>query len=149
MKTFKDTVGRIWSLNLSVDAVKRVRSLANVNLLEAIEGKLIDRLGNDPVLLCDVLYALVKPDADAQNVTDVEFGRALGGDAIECATNALLEELVDFFPQPRRRLLAKALGKLKMFEAKALSLAEKRLESAELDARLESALANVGGSSGN
>ncbi len=149
MKTFKDNAGRTWTLALSVDTVKRVRSLANVNLLEAIEGKLLERLGSDPILLCDVLYAAVKPEADAQSVSDEEFGRALGGDAIDVATTALMEELVDFFPKRRRSVLSKALNKLTELETKAMSLAEKRLDGLNVDAQLESALANAGGSSGS
>lgn len=149
MKTFKDNAGRTWTLSLNVDAVKRVRSLASVNLLEAIEGKLLERLGSDPILLCDVLFALVKPEADAQNVSDVEFGRALGGDAIDLATTALMEELVDFFPKRRRGVLGKALNKLTELETKALTLAEKRLDGLNVDAELASALVNAGNLSGS
>ncbi|MBN2559363.1 MAG: hypothetical protein JXQ75_00330 [Phycisphaerae bacterium] len=148
MKTFKDTAGRVWSVQLDVAALKRVRSLLNVNLLEVIEGKLIDRLSGDPVFLCDVLYAVVKIEADAQKVTDEDFGRAMGGDALDGATAAFLEELVDFFPQARRRLLRRTLEKLGVFQAKALAVAEQRLASPELDAKFESALAELGSSSG-
>ena len=57
--------------------------------------------------------------ADAQrNPTELRF------DPCDHATTALLEELVDFFPRARRRLLAKALGKLKTLEARALELAD-------------------------
>ena len=91
-----------------------------------------------------MLYALVKPEADAKGITDEDFGRAMAGDAVEHATTALLEELVDFFPQGKRRLLQKALGKLKSWEAKALEVAEKRLESPELDEKLEAALLAAG-----
>ena len=140
MKTFKDNAGRSWTVTVNVDAVKRVRSLLSVNLLEVLDGKLIERLAGDPVLLCDVLYALVKPEADERKVTDEEFGRSMAGDAIEQGTTALLEELVDFFPQARRRLLAKALEKLKAWEAKALVVAEQRLESPELAAEVEAAM---------
>lgn len=155
MKTFKDNAGRTWTVTVDVSAVKRVRSLLDVNLLEVLDGRLIERLAGDPVLLCDVLYALVKPEADAKGITDEDFGRAMAGDAVEHATTALLEELVDFFPQGKRRLLQKALGKLKSWEAKALEVAEKRLESPELDEKLEAALktagsaTTAGGSSGS
>ena len=40
--------------------------------------------------------------AEKQKISDEDFGRGLGGDAIDSATTALLEELVDFFPQRRR-----------------------------------------------
>jgi hypothetical protein len=148
MKTFKDNAGRAWSVQINVDALKRVRSLLDVDLLEVLEGKLIDRLSGDPVFLCDVLYAVVKPEADAQKVSDEDFGRAMGGDALDGATAALLEELVDFFPQGRRKVLRKAMDKLGVFQAKALAVAEQRLAGPELDAQFEAALAELGGSSG-
>ena len=61
MKTFTDNAGNTWSLSITVDAVKRVRSLLNVNLMDVIEGTLLEKLSADPVLLCDVLFAVVKP----------------------------------------------------------------------------------------
>ena len=149
MKTFKDNAGRTWTVTVNVDAIKRVRTLLGVNILEVVDGKLIERLASDPVLLCDVLYALVKPEADSQKVADEDFGRAMAGDAIELATTALLEELVDFFPLGKRRLLQKALAKLKDWESKAMSVAEKKLDSPELEAQFENALKSIGGSSGN
>ena len=141
MKTFVDNAGRTWTVAINVDAIKRVRDLADVNLLEVIEGKLLERLIGDPVLLCDVIYSVCKPEADAKNVTDVDFGRAMAGDAIDGGTTALLEDLVDFFPQGRRRVLAKALAKLRKFETAALSAVEVRLDSPELDRRLAADLA--------
>ena len=149
MKTFTDNTGRAWTIAINVDAVKRVKALAKVDLLEAVEGKLIERLVSDPVLLCDVVYCLCKPQADQLAVSDEDFGRAMAGDAIELATTALLEELVDFFPLGKRRLLQKALAKLKDWESKAMSVAEKKLDSPELEAQFENALKSIGGSSGN
>lgn len=149
MRTFADNTGRSWTIVVNVDAIKRVRSLLGVNLLEIVDGDLIERLATDPVLLCDVLYAILKPEADAQQITDQDFGRAMAGDAIDLATTALLEELVDFFPQRKRRLLRGALAKLKAWEAKALEVVERRLESQELDAQFENALRNIGNSSGS
>lgn len=148
MKTFADNAGRIWTVQVNVDAIRRVRDLAKVDLLEIVEGKLIERLIGDPVLLCDVIYCVCKEQADAQNVTDVDFGRAMAGDVIEGATTALLEDLVDFFPQARRRLLTKALGKLRALEATALRAVEMRLDSPELEERLAEQLRQLGSSSG-
>ena len=149
MKTFNDNSGKNWSVSLNVDAIKRVRTLVDVDLMQAVGGKLLERLTTDPVLLCDVLYAVCKAEADAKNVTDEEFGRALGGDAIDAATTALLEELVDFFPQAKRRVLGKAMGKLKTLQARALEVAELHLDSPELDREIEAALSGVGSLSGN
>ena len=150
MKTFNDTLGRTWSVTINVDAIRRVRSLLHINLLDAIEGKLLERLVTDPVLLCDILFALVQPEAEAKTVSDEDFGRALGGDVLDHATTALLEELVDFFPSGKRTVFRKALEKLKKLEGIALETATLRLESDELERKMTAALALMSGdSSGN
>jgi hypothetical protein len=141
MKTFCDNAGRNWTVQINVDTIKRVRDLAKVNLLEVVEGKLLERLVSDPVLLCDLIYCVCQPEADAKNVSDEDFGRAMAGDAIDGATTALLEELVDFFPQGKRRVLGKALAKLRSLESAALTAVEARLESPELEKRMAAELA--------
>ena len=140
MKTFNDNAGRTWTVAVNVECIKRVKSLLDVNLLDAIEGKLIEQFVSDPILLCDVIYAVCKPEADTKNVSDEEFGRAMAGDAIDNATTALLEELVDFFPSGKRQVLAKALAKLKTFQTKAVETASKRLDDPKLDQQLEAIL---------
>lgn len=137
MKTFKDNAGRVWTLAVNIDAVKRVRSSLKVDLLDAARGGLLERLSDDPVLLCDVLYVLVKPEADALKISDEDFGRSLAGETIDAATAAFLEELADFFPAPKRRLLKKALGKLSELQTEALGLAERKLEALDLNAALK------------
>jgi hypothetical protein len=149
MKTFCDNAGHTWTVQVNVDAIKRVRDLAQVNLLEVVEGKLLERLISDPILLCDVIYCLCKPEADSRNISDVDFGKAMGGDAIDGATTALLEELVDFFPQARRRVLAKALAKLRTLETAALAAVETRLDSPELERQMAQRLAQLENSSGS
>jgi hypothetical protein len=140
MKTFCDNAGRTWTVQINIGTMKRVRDLAKVNLLEVVEGKLLEKLISDPVLLCDVIYCVCKPEADSKNISDEDFGRAMAGDAIDHATTALLEELVDFFPQGKRRVLGKALAKLRKLEAAALTAVETRLESPELEQRLTAEL---------
>ncbi len=149
MKTFKDNADRTWTVTVNVDAIKRVRSLLDIDLMQAVEGKLIERLIGDPVLLCDIIYCVCKEDADAKGITDEEFGRAMAGDAIELATTAMLEELVDFFPQGKRELLRKALAKLETLQATAIDVVSKRLDSPELDRHLEAELKKLGDSFGS
>ncbi|MGD9856511.1 MAG: hypothetical protein AB7U20_16310 [Planctomycetaceae bacterium] len=110
-------------------------------------GEALERLVSDPVLLCDILFALVKPEAEAKNVSDEDFGRALEGDVLDQATTALLEELVDFFPSGKRTVLRKALDKLKALEGMALETATQRLESTELEQQMAAALAAIPGAS--
>ena len=111
MKSFTDNTGRAWTLSVTVGTIKRVRALCNVDLVGVISIEsgaqpkvdLLERLGSDPVLLVDVLYAVCKPEADAKGVSDEEFGQAMSGDAIEMATTALLDEVIDFSPKRNAR----------------------------------------------
>ena len=48
MKTFHDSTGRAWTVALNVGVLKRVRSLCDVDLMAAVEGKLVERLVSDP-----------------------------------------------------------------------------------------------------
>jgi hypothetical protein len=148
MRTFSDSAGRTWCVSLNVAAVKQVRDLLGLNLLDVFDGKLIDRLATDPILLVDVLYVVCKTEAEKAGVSDVQFGQAMAGDAIAAATDALLKELVDFFQPGQREILSKAIAKRnnyqKAIEARALAnMDDPRLDEAVkagIDRRTEQAM---------
>lgn len=108
MRSFPDNKGRQWSLSLNVFSAKRVKSETGVDLLDmdSLTAKLADSY-----TLAEVLWSMISKDAEAINVDAEEFGSSLSGDEVELATNALLEEIIDFFPLPRRKILIKALEK--------------------------------------
>lgn len=139
MKTFADNAARTWAITVNVAAVKRCRDLLGINLLEIADqkGKLLERIIEDPCILCDILFVLVKPEADARNVTDEEFGRGLGGDVLDAATDALLGEIADFFPSGRREILRRILSKVKMIQQKTEKLALVKLSDPKLDEMLD------------
>jgi hypothetical protein len=152
MRTIKDNAGRQWVVEINVAALKRVRGLTGTDLMQVIEGTLIEKLIRDPVLLCDVVYAICKPEADTRTppVSDEEFGKAMAGDAIEAATTAVLEELVSFCPSPRDRAnLGRVLQATTKVMERARDLVEKKLDSGELDRLADRLLATAGGSSGS
>lgn len=141
MHTFTDNAKRTWTIAITVDAVKRVRASADVNLLGIIDAGLLDRLIRDPVLLCDVIYAACKPDADRQNITAEQFGQAMAGDAIDEATRALLEDLVDFFPNAQdRATLRRILESTWKVMDRARTLVAQRVTDGTLDRYVEKAL---------
>ena len=145
MKTFTDNAGRTWNIVLTINEVKRVKALLpDADLVAgAADGTLLQRLGSDLVFMCDVVYAVVKPQADAQKVSDEDFGRAMAGDCLEKAATALVEELVDFFPAARRRLLAKALAKLQSLRTTVTERAMVELDSPELDKKLQAQIDSI------
>ena len=149
MQTFRDNAGRTWAVSVDVAAIKRVRALAGFDLLSVMDGKTVDRLIADPVLLCDVLCAVCRPEAERLGVTDEDFGRAMAGDAIDHATQALLEELVSFCPNPRdRKRLRKFVTTMWTTMEKARDVLERKLDERLEDASRQ-ALTALGGSSGS
>ncbi|MGE4529659.1 MAG: hypothetical protein AB7D00_14940 [Rhodospirillaceae bacterium] len=144
MRTFVDNAGRTWTVAVTVDALKRVRSLCGVDLMGVVgDGALLDRLVADPVLLCDVVFAACKDQADAKGVSDADFGRAMAGDAIEQATTALLEALADFFPSRKRAVLQRVIEKMRQVDSRLTALAEARLADPALDEEIERAVAQA------
>lgn len=149
MRTFNDNAGRTWTIAVNVDGIKRVEGLIKgVNLANLTHGDppLLTRLETDIVLLCDVIFALVKPQADQLGVTDEEFGKAMGGDAIIAAHDAFWEELTGFFRQLRRTDTARAIEKQAALVKATVAAIEQRVETLDTDAVIQKAL---GGSAGN
>ena len=149
MKTFTDNAGRTWTVPVNVDGVRRVRSLLNVNLLDVLDDgcKLLADLHDDPILLVDVLYCLCKPEADAKQITDEQFGRAMAGDALLNGSRALLEGLSDFFPNARQRAAMKnLLRKTETVVERLLNHAETTIAGIDPDSLAETVIASSGNS---
>ncbi|MCG3127387.1 MAG: hypothetical protein CHACPFDD_02247 [Phycisphaerae bacterium] len=150
MKTFNDNAGRTWTLAVNVDAIKRVEGLIEgVNLANLTHGDppLLTRLETDIVLLCDVIFALVKPQADQLGVSDEEFGKAMGGDAIIAAHDALWEELNGFFRQLRRTDTARAIEKQATLVKATVAAIEQQVETLDVDEVIAKALGSFVGNS--
>ena len=143
MKSFTDNNGRTWTLVVNVATIKRVRALCGVDLNSIVEvedgkpsAKLLERLSGDPVLLVDVLYAVCRPECEQKGVSDEDFGAAMAGDAVEQATDALLDEIIDFFPAAKRKAFQRILSASRRFG----EAARRRLEATLADGRFEDAL---------
>jgi hypothetical protein len=109
---FTDSAGRTWPIEITVQTVRDLRKYLDVDLLGIIDADstLMERLSTDPVLLADVLYVTCRRDCQQASVSDEEFGRALGGEAIDHATSAFLEALERFFQNPRQAAVVKHLS---------------------------------------
>lgn len=139
MKAFVDAAGRTWTIALTIDSVKRVRGLLGINLLEPEQGDppVLTRLGTDVILLCDVVFALVKPQADALGVTDEQFGAALDGDAALAAQTAFYAELVDFFRQSKRMDRARMVSLQQQVIEMQVQRIETRIQRFDIEGELD------------
>ena len=129
MKIWKDSQGHEYKTQITVAEVRELKNTLGINLMEFATGELMQKLSEDVCLLCDVLYVIHHEQARNYGITDADFGRNLYGDALEAATQAFVEEAINFFPNEKtRNLLNKAmtLGQERM--DKAMEKAEKELE---------------------
>jgi len=148
MRIFKDKNGQEWQVVLNVRQMKRVRAALGVDLVNvitldkdgAVKVDLVDRIANDPCLLVDILWVLVEEQAKAIGKTDEQFGEALAGEAIEDATRAFLDELVDFFPGAKRLFLKKAIDLARKYAGELTGVLEKALDDPELEKRIEESM---------
>ena len=153
MKPFKDNVEREWCVEINVSTVRRVRDVLEVDLLDVFDGKMLEKLARDPVLLVDVVYVLCQPQAAEKSVTAEEFGRAMAGEAIDNATKALMGELVDFFPNAHvRDSLQTILHAQERIQSKGNDVLKANLTDEAIDALVAAAiksLVSAGNSSGD
>lgn len=125
MHSFKDSTGRVWHAALTVGTLKKARDLAGVDLAAVSDGEVFRRLAADPALLCAALHAISRPAQGESEATLDAFCEAMDGDTLGPASDALVGEVVDFFPPPIR-------ARLKSAVAAAKAAQQKRLE--EMDA---------------
>lgn len=112
MPSFKDTEGRIWTLRITVAAIRRIKDIAGIDLgdfsIFAEESPLAS-LSDDCLKMARAVYAAVLPEAEKRNVSEDAFLDALSGDCIEQMSNAFLEGLADFSPGLQGKILRRVL----------------------------------------
>jgi|688.fasta_scaffold65264_10 hypothetical protein len=132
MKEFKDDMGRTWTVHLSCASLKRVAAHAGFDIADITNGKALDLFGGNTTHLLDILWPLVKADAEKREIDIDSFGDGLRGDCMADAAAVLQEELLTFFPSQRRALMQKLLAKMEKVVAEASVELEKEIESVQL-----------------
>ena len=101
MKLFHDTKGQEWKLELNIGSAKVINERLRDEQVDLLKpNTLIHRLA-DPFFTAMVLYIFVKDQADAIGVDADQFGSRLGGLVLWEAQQKLMEEYIDFFPNPK------------------------------------------------
>ncbi len=158
MHSFKDARQRAWNLEVNCDVIAQVKQACGVNILDLMDpdSGLMKEVVTFPPLLCKFLFAALGEQAAALKVEEREFSRAMAGDAISEAFEALQDELLLFCPRHRRDLLTEVLKKNREVEAAGTELMLARLADpslkeqalAAMDARvrlqIEEALSQLG-----
>lgn len=142
MKTFKDSEAAEWQIAINYGAIKRVKGLipdANLAGYADAAGSalpLCTRLQVDIEFFCNVLYALVKPQADERKISDEDFGRRLGGEAIFAARAAFFEEWAEFFRQLHQADAVAAIEKQAAVMEQATAMTAEKIEAIDVKSLL-------------
>jgi hypothetical protein len=139
MQTFKDMAGATHTINITIGALHKVKAETGVDLLDIFHAErsaaCLDAINSNPFLLCDIIYS-----ATSTTLSKEQFAGVFDGDAVEAATEALLNAITDFSRRHQRPLMAKVLQKIKQVEQKGTEAAMAILDDPKMDQMLESIL---------
>jgi hypothetical protein len=138
MRQFKDSEGRSWDIKVTTNVIERAKSLINVDITD-LYMETGSRVFADPVLLVNLLFVVCKDQAEKRELTDVQFGEAMFGDALQDGANALMESVADFFPSSKRKMLDAQRLKAKELGEAAISKATAAIEALTLEQFLKPA----------
>ena len=152
MKTFVTTDGTTWQVVVNVATIKRCMDDTGLRLTDlfASEAKIGEFFADD-VRFCEVLFSVVRPQAEADGKTLDDFLAGIDGTVIEGAVEALLAEVADFFQEPRKGLIKKTLARYQAAHLKLVTegvlAAEKRMEETDFEKLLRQTLTSSASSS--
>jgi len=129
ISAFSTTDGTRFLVPVNYLTVKRVRELCGVNVLDILgPGDQLSGFLADDVQLLEVVCAVVRPQLKELNWSDDQFFSVVDGEVIRSATNCLMDEVTEFFPEPRKGLVAKVIAKVR---AAAATLEARQVETVE------------------
>ena len=97
MQTFRDRLDKSWDIAITVGTLKRIRDVAKVDIGKIVEDAIQAKRLDDMATMGSVLFAIVKPAADALQIDEAAFLELLDGPAMARAAAAFWPELDDFF----------------------------------------------------
>lgn len=138
MNTFDSSDGQTWAVEIDTSTLIRLRKENAIDLMEVIDGPLLNDLYSDPVKLIEVLFSILQPSIDFD-----AFASVMSGQSLDEAHEALMAALLAFFPKAHRETLEAVLRTSREGQAKVISVlngpAVGQAMTAELD-KLESDL---------
>lgn len=147
-REFRDDQGRPWLLALTCEAAKRVKASVSIvneqgktvpfDIIDtAAINQTIAVLRSQYLVIGETLAAILARQIEERGLTPEQFLDGLRGDALGDAAKALEDEVIDFFPLAKRKMIAMLAAKLEEVQAAMMLKAEAQLEAASVDALLE------------
>jgi len=148
MNKFKTLDGHELAIEVNYLTVKRVRDLCGVNVLDIcnLDKESLSGWVADDLKVLEVICAVVRPQLASIDMADDEFFAACDGQVLKEAVERLVDQVSDFFQEPRKGLVKKVIAKLRETERKMEAQAERAIEQALSQCDFEEALKTHGSS---
>ena len=142
-RTFTDSLGREWTVEIGLPQARRMQELAGVTIEELApeldpkksKGQLagalapVERFLADPFRTFDVFYALVKPLADKRGLTKEQVEEGINSEAArDGMVIAILRAIYDFFRWNSAR--QQTVKRIAQFARELMTKAEERMDKA-------------------
>lgn len=98
--TFQDSADNAWDCQITVGALRRVLADTGIDLTKLFEdekAEAVRQLLVNPLAIADVVYAVVRLQAEQKSITPAAFGELLSGKRLADAAEALMNGLEVFF----------------------------------------------------
>ena len=147
MKSFTDKNGESWDLDLNIGAAMRLKSRLDIDIENVVtfdksnnpeDVSLLERIAEDSILLFNVIFILCEKQVQDRKLTQEQFAERFTGDTIEAATDALLDEIVNF-SRPAKR---KVLQRLRQISKEYSDRAGKQLDQVLADPKFQNEIEN-------
>lgn len=146
-KTVKDSLGREWTVDVTLASAQRVKDRTGLGLNDLIPRPKTDATADDVkpfqafvsdvFRLFDVFYALIQPQADAKQLSKEQVLEGIASADVENAmTYAVLQGIADFFQRrdpPRAQMVRQFLKIGHQTMTKAAERMERELDKIDLD----------------
>lgn len=146
MRSFTDKNGKSWDLELNIGAAIRLKSrldfdLENIITLDAKENpdniSLLERISSDAIFLFNIIYVICEKQCQEAGISEETFAESFTADTIEAATEALLDEIVNFSRPAKRKVLMQLRRISQEFSEKAGKKLDELLTNPEFQKILE------------
>ncbi len=133
MAAFNDSKGREWSVEITIGTTMRLKS-DGVQFHELAENKCEKYLAleHDDESLIMLLWGIVKPQADAKDITKDDFVNSVYGESLQAAWEVFKAAYINFTRNPAiRSFLVQTNERSKKLQALAAKTMTEKMESME------------------
>ena len=149
MQSFKDKNGKSWDIELNIGTARKIKSRCDIDIENVVtfnkqnqpqDVSILERLSGDAILLFNVIFAICEDQVTTAGMTEESFAELFNGDAIEAATEALLDEIINFSRPAKRKVLIQLRQISKNYSEKAGKELEKILSDPKFKQEVEKVL---------